>query len=101
MWDRASSGRREEVNCTAVTVFGYDCYFIRYGRRLTFSHIMEECDLTSVCKQLGARGEDPPPSVVTEEGISLLRLLLRLDYRDRITASQALDHPFVVGIVKV
>jgi len=73
----------------------------RYGRRLTFSHIKEECDLASVCKQLGARGEDPPPSVVTEEGISLLRLLLRLDYRDRITASQALDHPFVVGIVKV
>ena len=67
---------------------------------MTFSHIKEECDLTSVCKQLSARGEEPPPSVVTEEGISLLKLLLRLDYRDRITASQALDHPFVVGIVQ-
>jgi len=72
----------------------------RYGRRLTFSHMKEECDLSSVCKQLGARGEEPPPSIVTEDAISLLKRLLRLDYKDRITAAQALDHPFVAGIVK-
>jgi len=72
----------------------------RYGRRLTISHMKEECDLASVCKQLGARGEEPTPSIVTEDAISLLKRLLRLDYRERITASQALDHSFVAGIVK-
>jgi len=72
----------------------------RYGRRLTISHMKEECDLASVCKQLGARGEEPSPFIVTEDAISLLKRLLRLDYRDRITASQALEHPFVAGIVK-
>ena len=72
----------------------------RYGRRLTISHMKEECDLASVCKQLGARGEEPTPSIVTEDAISLLKRLLKLDYRERITASQALDHSFVAGIVK-
>jgi len=69
----------------------------RYNRRLTVSLMKEGCDLASVCRQLGARGEDPPPSLVTEEAISLLKLLLRLDYRDRATARQALNHPFVRG----
>ena len=69
----------------------------RYNRRLTVSLMKEGCDLASVCTQLGARGEDPPPSLVTEEAISLLKLLLRLEYRDRATARQALNHPFVMG----
>lgn len=69
----------------------------RYGRRLTVSHMKEGCDLATVCRQLGARGEDPPPSLVTEEAVSLLKLLLRLDYRDRVSASQAANHPFVRG----
>eukprot|EP00090_Calanus_glacialis_P046170 TRINITY_DN8923_c0_g1_i1.p1 TRINITY_DN8923_c0_g1~~TRINITY_DN8923_c0_g1_i1.p1 ORF type:complete len:624 (+),score=247.04 TRINITY_DN8923_c0_g1_i1:39-1910(+) len=72
----------------------------RYGRRLTVSHMKEGCELGMVCRQLGARGEEPPPSLVTEEVISLLKLLMRLDYRDRISASQAMAHPFVKGLVK-
>lgn len=72
----------------------------RYGRRLTVSHMKEGCELGTVCRQLGARGEEPPPSLVTEEVISLLKLLLRLDYRDRISASQAMAHPFVKGLAK-
>ena len=83
-----------------LKVFVVMIVMVRYGRRLTFSHMKEECDLSSVCKQLGARGEEPPPSIVTEDAISLLKRLLRLDYKDRITAAQALDHPFVAGIVK-
>jgi len=72
----------------------------RYGRRLIMSHMKEGGDLATVCKQLGARGEEPPPCLVTDEAISLLKLLLKLDYRDRATASQALEHPFVVGLAK-
>ena len=64
------------------------------------SHMKEGCELGMVCRQLGARGEEPPPSLVTEEVISLLKLLMRLDYRDRISASQAMAHPFVKGLVK-
>jgi len=72
----------------------------RYGRRLTVSHMKEGGDLASIIRQLGSRGEEPPPSLVTEEAVNMLKLLLRLDYRDRISASQALDHPFVVGLAK-
>lgn len=72
----------------------------RYGRRLIMSHMKEGCDLATVCKQLGARGEEPPPCLVTDEAVSLLKLLLKLDYRERVTASQALDHPFVVGLAR-
>ena len=64
------------------------------------SHMKEGGDLASIIRQLGSRGEEPPPSLVTEEAINMLKLLLRLDYRDRISASQALDHPFVVGLAK-
>lgn len=67
----------------------------KYSRRLTVSHEKDGCELASICRLLGARGEEPPPSLVTEEAISILKLLLRLDYRDRVTASQALNHPFI------
>lgn len=70
----------------------------KYSRRLTVSTEKEGCDLASVCRHLGDRGEEPPPSLVTEEAVSILKLLLRLDYRDRVTASQALNHPFVRDI---
>merc|ERR1712142_64114 len=70
----------------------------RYKRKLTVSHNKEGCDLAAVCRQLGNRGEDPPPPLVNDESVSILKLLLRLDYCDRISASQALNHPFVKGL---
>ena len=84
-----------------TTVFGTEKLQFaakRYKRKLTVSHNEEGCDLAALCRQLGNRGEDVPPPLVTDESISILKLLLRLDYCDRISASHALNHPFVKGL---
>merc|ERR1719300_994034 len=88
-----------------TTLFGSDAMknvAKRYNRRIVVSHFKDECDLASICKQLAERGEDEkPPQIVTEDSIGLLKLLLKLEYKDRITASQAMKHPFVKGWAKV
>ena len=67
---------------------------------MTLSQPCETSDLAQICKGLGARakeGEAPPVCIVTSQGVDLLRKLLCLDQSKRISAAQALKHPYVRG----
>jgi len=73
----------------------------RYKRKIIASHIKEGGDLGQICKDLGERaatGESPPPCLVTEEGIDLLRRLLDIDHQERVSASVALTHGFLKNV---
>ena len=78
--------------------------YSRYNRRIVASHIREGCNLSQICSDLGARTSSSdtsahaPPSLVTQEAVSLLTCLLNLDHEQRITASGALQHSFLAGV---
>ena len=73
----------------------------RYQRSITASHMKDKCDLELVCRSLGSRaprGEFPAPSIVTKEGVDLLKRLLAVDHEERATASVALSHSFLKDV---
>lgn len=77
-----------------------------YGRIVTTSPEAppEGVSLGPVCRELALRGEVQPgvpcpDHVVTDEAIVLLKGLLALDYRQRISASKALKLPFFKDMV--
>jgi len=77
-----------------------------YGRTVTTSPEAptEGVSLGPVCRELAVRGEVQPGvpcpgHVVTEEAIVLLKGLLALDFRQRISASKALTLPFFKDVV--
>ena len=67
---------------------------------LTVSQEYEGEDLATVCRRLGARGDSstPLPNLVTKEAMGLLKGLLQLDYKKRLSAKDALDNLFVAGV---
>jgi len=77
----------------------------KYNRKVIASHSREAPDLGDLCRRLSMRGEPKSgdsttsPILATDEAVSLLKMLLRLDHRDRITAAEALSHPFLTDIV--
>lgn len=77
-----------------------------YGRTVTTSPEApsEGVSLGPVCRELAVRGEVQPGvpcpgHVVTEEAIVLLKGLLALDFRQRVSASRALKLPFIKDVV--
>jgi len=74
----------------------------KYNRKVLVSHVREAPDLGDLCRRLSMRGDSVSgniaPLLATDEAVSLLRMLLRLDHRDRITATEALNHPFLANI---
>lgn len=72
----------------------------KYNRKVIVSNTREAPDLGDLCRRLSLRGDSKTSAILaTDEAISLLKMLLRLDHRDRITAAEALNHPFLSGIV--
>ena len=77
-----------------------------YGRHVTTSQEAptEGVALGPVCRELAVRGEVQPgvpcpDHCVTEEAIVLLKGLLALDFRQRLSASKALRLPFFKDVV--
>ena len=73
----------------------------RYKRKVIASHFKEGGDLGQICKDLGERvgsGESPPPCLVTDEGVDLLKRLLDIDHQERVSASGALTHSFLKNV---
>jgi len=71
----------------------------KYNRKVIVSNQREAPDLGDLCRRLSLRGESSTSAILaTDDAISLLKMLLRLDHRDRITAAEALSHPFLADI---
>ena len=74
----------------------------RYGKQLTVSHFRPVGDLHGICLELSYRTQkrpdpnypDPLPSLARPVSVDLVRRLLGLHHSDRITAEEALKHPF-------
>ena len=52
----------------------------------------------SPCSLQVRAGTPLPGHLVTEVSLSLVRGLLALDYRERLTAAEALQHPLLKGV---
>jgi len=71
------------------------------GRTLISSQHCDGEDLAEVCRRLSTRGEAgsvPPSCLVNKDTMSLLNGLLQLDFSKRLSAREALQHPFVQGV---
>lgn len=68
----------------------------RYGRMVTFSHPVEPSPLEAVCKELSLRGDNTSHHLVTDQAADFLKRLLNLNLGERISAKEALQHPFVM-----
>ena len=70
----------------------------QYGKRLVTSAHVEPWNLELMCACLAGRGRDKDYSVatalVTKESVDLLKNLFALNAAARITAEDALKHPF-------
>ena len=70
----------------------------QYDKKFLCSENIQPVDLKTVCEQLAAclngTTEPPPPSLVSSESLDLLKKLLKLFAHERITAEEALKHPF-------
>lgn len=99
-------------DCTALaeitTIFGSNrmqqCAQ-KIGKKLIFSDNIPGVDIVSLCQKLQKRNKSnidhsvckkvPPDIQFPKEAYHLLIRLLDLDYKTRITAEQALEHPFL------
>ncbi|KAK0086165.1 hypothetical protein PV325_003670 [Microctonus aethiopoides] len=104
---------RSPDDCTALAeitvIFGtakMQQYARRLGKKLIYSEDTTGIDLTTLCKKLRGRKQksqntenyfrkSPTPENYPPEAYDLLGKLLDIDYTTRITADQALEHPFL------